>query len=146
MKNSNEDYVTNKELEKRLSNINVTSSRGFLYYGGKAFSTLADLISRLSMFGIIASTTIYGVMSFAYSPYDAGKVIYAELSGNKNLKHRHVETAKAIYARKLLTPELDDKDMKNLFIELGVVEAESKNPVEDDISWYNLLDWIEDNK
>ena len=106
---------------------------------------LVGLVSNLAGVAVIAGALTYGAMTCAYGPYDTGKVIYAELSGNKSLKHRHVETAKALYARRLQKQELDERDMKNLFIELGAVETEDKKPTEEDLSWYNLLDWIEDN-
>ncbi|MEK6844353.1 MAG: hypothetical protein AABX83_02905 [Nanoarchaeota archaeon] len=136
-----ENYVTNEQLEKRLEDIKV---EGLSHYIGKTLSEIAKVGLHLIEVSAVSSILLYGAMSFAYGPYDAGKVIYAELSGNKNLKHKHIETAKYLHSRRLQKPELDERDMKNLYIELGVVESEGKKPTEDDISWYNLLDWIED--
>ena len=136
------EYITQKQLEEKLKSIKVN---GFSHYSGEALSGLIRLVSGLTTISLITGVLTYGAMTLAYGPYDAGKVIYAELSGNKSLKHRHVETAKAIYSKNLHKQELDDKDIKNLYIELDVVSTNDKKPIEEDISWYNLLDWIEDN-
>lgn len=84
-------------------------------------------------------------MSCAYGPYDAGKVIYAEVSGDESLKHRHIERAKGLYAKRILRGDLDDRDIDTLNAELGVAKVNGVRPKEADISWYDLLDWIEAN-
>ena len=137
-----ENYVTPEQLNEKLKDLKVG---GFSHYSGRALKGLVGLVSRLVGVAVITGGLTYGAMTCAYGPYDAGKVIYAELSGDKSLKHRHVEVAKALYARRLQKQELDERDIKNFFIELGAVETEGKKPTEEDLSWYNLLDWIEDN-
>lgn len=133
-----EDYVTKEQLEERLKDL----KRNPL---SRVANSLVYLVSGLVTIATTVGAITYGAMSFAYGPYDTGKVIYAELSGDKSIKHRHVEEAKWLFSNKLHKQELDERDMKNLFLELGVVNSENKKPTEDDISWYNLLDWIEDN-
>ena len=141
-----EEHVTQNELEERLNSLKLElGERNFWHHAGKTLHTLGNLVSNLAAVAVVGGILVYGAMTFAYGPYDTGKVIYAELSGNKNLKHKHMEKAKALYARKIRKSELDENDVRNLYSELWVVPSPDNTLDEDDVSWYNLLDWIEDN-
>lgn len=137
-----DSLVTHEQLEKKLKDISVN---GFSHYAGKSLHALTKSASFLAEGILGIGAVVYVAMSLAYGPYDAGKVIYSEFSGDKFLKHKHVELAKSFYAGRLHKQELDERDLKNLFIELGVVETSGTKPTEEDITWYRLLDWIEDN-
>ena len=136
------DYVTHEQLEQRLKNVKVS---GFSHYAGQSLKDITGGVVYLTKEILKMGVLVYAAMSLAYGPYDAGKVIYSEFSGDKFLKHKHVELAKSFYAGRLHKQELDERDLKNLFIELGVVETSGTKPTEEDITWYRLLDWIEDN-
>jgi len=140
-----ENFVTQEQLNRLDERLERIRTVGFSYYSGRALEGLVNLTSTLVGITAITGALVYGAMTCAYGPYDAGKIIYSASSGDESLKHRHVETAKALYARRLQKQELDERDMKNLFIELGVVSDCDKKPTEEDVSWYGLLSWIEDN-
>lgn len=123
----------------------MSDENNFSHYAGKALNGLVELTKDVTYISLIVGGLVYTGMTFAYGPYDAGKVIYAELSGNKSLKHRTIKEAEALFAKRIVKRELIKEDLKNLYLELNVVSSEGKKPTEDDISWYRLLDWIEDN-
>lgn len=116
---------------------------GFFHYAGK---TLEYGVKSAISAACVVGAAAYLAMSLAYGPYDTGKVIYAELVQDKSVKHREIEYAKRLYAGRLYKTELDGKDVINLYRALDVVPIDGKAPTEDDVSWYNLLDWIEDNE
>lgn len=118
---------------------------GFSHYAGRSLYKVIGTIKDIATLATLVGAVAYGGMSCAYGPYDAGKVIYAKFSGDKSLKHRHIEEAKCLFSRRLHKSELDERNIKNLYLEFGVVPSEGKKPTEDDVSWYRLLDWMEDN-
>ncbi len=122
-----------------LEDNSKTYTLGRTVYGVVHFTTKVAFIA-----GIIG----YGAMSVEYGPYDAGKVVYAEIfqERGKNLKHRHIETAKALYAKRLQKQELDQNDMRNFYVMLGVVSTGDRIPEEGDVSWKGLLKFIDDNE
>lgn len=142
MQKEGEDYITRKQLDERLKEV---EGNGFSTHAGRSLRSLVDMLGLGVGITVAVGMAAYGAMSCAYGPYDTGKVIYAEVFGDKTLKHRTFEFAKALYAKRLQKQELDSRDMRNLFIELNVVSTENKKPTEEDITWYRLLDWIEDN-
>lgn len=121
------------------------SEKNFSHYMGKSIDTIINVIFGTVAVVAVGSVLTYGAMTCAYGPYDAGKVMYAEFSRDKSLKHRSVKEAEALFAKRIAKRELNEEDLKSLYLELNVVTSEGKKPTEDDISWYNLLDWIEDN-
>lgn len=133
-----ENYVTTEQLEQKLKTLKGNPI-------GRAVNGVVSLASSLAGTAISLGAIAYLAMSCAYGPYDAGKVVYSQLSGDRSVMKRSVEEAKWLFARKIQKQELDDRDMKNFYLEMGVVGSEDKKPTEEDISWYRMLDWIEDN-
>lgn len=73
------DIVSRQEFESVLREIrDERRPRDY----GKVLGKFVDLALFPLRTSVLLSGLIYGVMSFAYGPYDAGKVIYAELSGD----------------------------------------------------------------
>tara|TARA_Y100000310_G_scaffold332386_1_gene407866 strand:- start:8863 stop:9285 length:423 start_codon:yes stop_codon:yes gene_type:complete len=137
------NYITQEQLDERLKDI---KPNGFSHYSGRALNTLVNLTEFVTAATVIVGGLAYGAMSFAYGPYDTGKVIYAELFGDTSLKHRHVEEAKGLFARELAALELDEKDTKRFWLRMGVVGSDGKKPTPKDVSWFSLLDYIEDHE
>lgn len=132
------NQVTDEPLDQRVIHVKTSGL-------SRAANGALDLVSTLTDVALSVGVMAYLAMSCAYDPYDAGKIVYSQLSGDKSVKHRHIEESKWLFAKAMQKQELGSKDMKNLFLELGVVSSEGKEPSEDDVSWYRLLDWIEDN-
>ena len=126
--------LTKEELDSRLKGLNRGTGRRFV-----------GILERIVGVAITAAGLTYLGMSLAYGPYDAGKVIYAETFRDKSLKHRHIEEAKATYAKNRNLLELNENDLKFFYLEIGAVATNGRLPSDDDVSWYQLLDWIEDN-
>ena len=145
-------YVTQEELEDRLDEVNSAQEEldeklmEITVNKKSVASKLVDILANLVEGACTVAVVTYFGMSCAYGPYDAGKVIYAELSGNKGLKHGHIEEAKGIYAKKRHLLELNDMDMRVFYLGVGAVGSNGKMPADEDVSWYNLLDWIEKNE
>jgi len=109
---------------------------------GSAVRSIVGSISSAATFG-------YVCMSLVYGPYDAGVVALSETRqfarNDATMKHRVVVEAQGLYALKLGKTELTSQDLKMLYLELNVVPVAGVAPSEKDVSWYRLLDWIEDN-
>lgn len=140
-----EEYITPKQLEKKLMKYskiseinNLIKEKTFSHHFGIAIKDTLKWTITVIGIGYIG-------MSIAYGPWDAGKVIYSEFSGNMAIKERTFEEAKFKYAKNIGKDELSEKDMKGLYKKLEVVPENKKMNSIKDISWYTMFDWIEDN-
>ncbi len=137
-----------KPLEEIIVDVKATDVKEVpedKHYKSSLGDKVVDIVGSILSVALIGGGVVYTAMSIPYGPYDTGKVIYAELSGNKSLKHRHIEEAKWYYAKRIQKQELNNQDVLNLYRELRIVPTQGQQPSEDDVSWYRLLDWIEDN-
>ncbi len=138
-----DDYVPRMQMEQRLEHLRQDLNKTRI---GVALAAAVDLCSLLTKTALVAGALTYFALSCAYGPYDAGKVVYSNLSGDASLKHQHLEEAKWLYAKREGKTVLDERDLNSLYFELGLVNSPEQEPQEQDLSWYRLLEWIESHE
>lgn len=148
-----EKPATHPELETALeqllghtkSNSKNSKLRSGFSYIGQGISYVTKGIFNVALVG---SVVTYGAMSFSYGPYDTGRVLYSEISGDKSIKRKEFAEAKFLYADKFLNKsELDEKDMEGLFRSLRVIpQNRNYDKALKQVSWSTLLDFNEDNR
>lgn len=147
--------VTNEQLEGILneitsnlrddfnSELNQVKVKGLSHFLGK---TLYDLTGIVAGGALALSALGYTGMSFVYGPYDTGKVIYSEFSGDNSIKEKVFEEAKALYAKDFRLGELSEQDIDRLYRGLDVIPVSGEKQSLDKVSWNVLLDWVEDHR